>query len=85
MSNRETQSLLDEARRTLAELTGALDAAEVRAIDIGAHDTLERIAAAKAATKRGADCLNKLRATLLGPGDNEVRNERRPTPETWIN
>jgi hypothetical protein len=72
MSNLETRRVLDEARTSIAELDRALDAAANRAIAIGAGDMLERISLARAATKRGGDCLGELRECLLGARSHDV-------------
>jgi len=80
MSSRETQRVLDEAGRSIAELNRALDAAAMRAVDIGASDILERIAAAKAVTRRGVDCLRTLR-TILDRDNGDARARRHPMPD----
>ena len=67
MSSRGARRALDKAREFISELDRALDQAALRAAEIGANDTLERIDAAKAAAKRGATCLAKLRSTLSSP------------------
>ena len=66
MDDREACRRLDEVSKSIADLSRLLDEAAVRAVDIGADDTLTRIAAAKIATKRGTDCVTRLRQALLG-------------------
>jgi hypothetical protein len=82
MNRGEARSVLNEARRSLDELTRVLDAAAIRAVDIGADDALARIAAAKYATERGADCLARLQGNLFGPRGVESPNRHRSTPES---
>jgi len=79
MSSREGRRAPDEARRFIAELDRALDKTALRAAEVGADDTLRRITAAKAATKRGAVCLDKLQATISsrqndGPPSDHGKN-----------
>jgi hypothetical protein len=78
MNNLETRRALDEVRTSITELDRALDAAADRAIAIGAGDVLERISRARAATKRGIDCLSELRKSLLGSNGHDPTPNARP-------